>query len=427
MQGVKQYNKKFELTQEFAKNLDTQDLLASYRKKFFIPRHGGKDVIYLTGNSLGLQPKNTHQAIKTELDDWANMGVEGHFQGKNPWMHYHKFLNPGLTHILGANENEVVAMNGLTVNLHLMFTSFYKPTKKRYKVLMESGAFPSDMYVLETQAKHHQLDYEDVLIEVKPRDDEHHHRTEDIIALIELHKEDLAMVFLPGVQYYTGQVFDIEKITQKAHEVGAIAGFDLAHAAGNIKLKLHDWQVDWASWCSYKYLNSGPGNVSGVFIHEKHVKNKEMPRLAGWWGQLESERFKMNKGFNPEPGAAGWQLSNAPIFGMAVHKVSLDIFSQIKMDTLVNKRDMLTSYLDFVLTYCAQNNPKLNFQIITPKSRAAQLSILTGHEGKDLYKYLNKNGVISDWREPNVIRMAPVPLYNSFEDIWRLAQILLKF
>lgn len=416
-----------DFTKKLAMQYDSEDPLATYRTQFFIPQHQDKDVVYLTGNSLGLQPRNTLEALKVELEDWAQLGVEAHFNGKNPWMHYHKFLSPGLAYILGAQENEVVAMNRLTVNLHLMFASFYKPTKKRYKVLMESGAFPSDMYVLESQAKLHQLDYKEVLIEAAPRKNEYHHRTEDILQLIEEHKESLAMVFLPGVQYYTGQVFGIQKITEKAHDVGAVVGFDLAHAVGNIELKLHEWNVDWAAWCSYKYLNSGPGNISGVFIHQKHVSNTKMPRLAGWWGQIESERFEMKKGFKPEAGAAGWQLSNAPILGMAVHKVALDMFVSARMNILIEKRKKMTDFLASALLSCSEKNPKLNFKIITPKERGAQISVLTGSEGKALYNFLSENGVVVDWREPNVIRMAPVPLYNSFEDIWRTTDVLLRF
>jgi kynureninase len=410
-----------------ARALDSKDKLKDFRSRFFIPQHHGKDAVYLTGNSLGLQPKTVKAALEQELDDWANLGVEGHFNGANPWFYYHKFLNEASAKIVGALPDEVVLMNQLTVNLHLMMVSFYRPIKERYKIIMEAGAFPSDQYAVESQVKFHGFDYKKSVIEIAPRAGEYALRTEDIIAAIEEHGSSLALVMFSGVQYYTGQVFDVKALTDAAHKVGAIAGFDLAHAAGNVRLNLHNWDVDFAVWCSYKYLNSGPGGVSGAFIHQRHINNPAIPRFAGWWGHDEEVRFRMEKGFIPQSGAAGWQLSNAPVFSMAVHKASLNIFDEAGMDSLTAKSKTLTVFLETTLKTSAERNPKLHFNIITPKDRGCQLSVLTGSEGKKLHVYLAENGVIADWREPNVIRMAPVPLYNSFEDIDRLGRILEKY
>lgn len=419
----------FENTSAFAQQADQNDELRSFRNEFYIPTHNGHEAMYFTGNSLGLQPKAAESALKTELEDWKNLGVEGHFQGKNPWFHYHKFLTENAAKVVGAKPLEVVVMNQLTSNLHFLFVSFYRPDAKRYKIIMEAGAFPSDMYLVESQVKFHGFNPDEAIIELQPRAGEHALRHEDIIQTIENHKDSVALVFFSGVQYYTGQVFNIEAITQKAHEVGAVAGFDLAHAAGNIDLQLHDWQVDFAAWCSYKYLNSGPGSVGGVFVHENHAYNKDLPRFAGWWGHNENERFKMLKGFDAEPGAAGWQLSNAPVLSMAVHKVSLDIFAKASMPQLLKKAKQLNAYLNFVIEEAMKNNPALELNIITPAApeRGCQISVLTGNNGKALFDFLTQNGVIADWRNPNVIRMAPVPLYNSFEDIYRFGQILQSF
>lgn len=419
----------FENTSAFAQQADQNDELRNFRNEFYIPTHSGHEAMYFTGNSLGLQPKAAESALKTELEDWKNLGVEGHFQGKNPWFHYHKFLTENAAKIVGANPLEVVVMNQLTSNLHFLFVSFYRPDAKRYKIIMEAGAFPSDMYLVESQVKFHGFNPDEAIIELQPRAGEHALRHEDIIQTIENHKDSVALVFFSGVQYYTGQVFNIEAITKKAHEVGAVAGFDLAHAAGNIDLQLHDWQVDFAAWCSYKYLNSGPGSVGGVFVHDNHAYNKDLPRFAGWWGHNENERFKMLKGFDAEPGAAGWQLSNAPVLSMAVHKVSLDIFAKAGMPQLLKKAKQLNAYLNFVIEEAMKNNPALELNIITPAApeRGCQISVLTGNNGKTLFDFLTQNGVIADWRNPNVIRMAPVPLYNSFEDIYRFGQILQSF
>jgi len=417
----------FENTLEFAHNADAQDSLKQYRDEFFFPQHNGENVIYFTGNSLGLQPKSVIDKIKVELDDWAKYGVEGHFDGTNPWFHYHKFFNESAARVVGAKPEEVVVMNNLTVNLHLLMVSFYQPKGERYKIIMEGGAFPSDQYAMESQVKFHGYEYDDAVIEVKPRTGEHHLRTEDILSVIEENKDSVALVMFSGVQYYTGQAFDMEKITAKAHQIGALAGFDLAHAAGNLVLKLHDWDVDFAVWCSYKYMNSGPGGVSGAFVHERHAKNPDLPRFAGWWGHSEDERFLMKRGFIPEYGAAGWQLSNAPVMTMAVHRASLDMFDQVSMNQLFSKGLNLNGYLQYVIEDAARSNDKLSFQIITPEERGCQLSVLTGDNGKELFDYLTEHGVIADWREPNVIRMAPVPFYNSFEEIYKFGQILKSF
>ena len=407
--------------------LDEQDALRMYREQFYIP--AGKtrnEQLYFTGNSLGLQPKSVKQHLEQELTDWKNLGVEGHFHGQNPWFNYHHFFDKE-ANIVGANKDEVVVMNNLTVNLHLLLVSFYRPQNNRYKIIMEAGAFPSDMYVIESQVQHHGYQYEDAVIELKPRDGEHHLRTSDIVHAIEDTGEELALLFFSGVQYYTGQYFDIQALTKAAHDVGALAGFDCAHAAGNVKLKLHDWGVDFAAWCTYKYMNSGPGGVSGVFIHEKHGNSPNVPRFAGWWGHKESERFQMKKGFIPEPGAAGWQLSNAPVLTMAAHKASLDMFDEVGMDALVKKGKQLNTFLEQVVLEAQEVNPKLSFEIITPKDRGCQLSMLTNEKGKMLFDYLTVNDVIADWREPNVIRLAPVPFYNSFLDVWEFGELLKKF
>lgn len=414
-------------SKQIAEDLDNNDPLREYRSQFYIPSgKTRKEQLYFTGNSLGLQPKSVRTYIQQELDDWKNFGVEGHFHGKNPWFSYHHFFEKE-ANVVGAKKDEVVVMNNLTVNLHLLLVSFYRPSLKRYKIIMEAGAFPSDMYVIESQVKHHGYEYDDAVIELETRKGEHHLRTEDIVKAIEEAGDELALLFFSGVQYYTGQYFDIKTLTKAAHQVGAIAGFDCAHAAGNVKLQLHDWQVDFAAWCTYKYMNSGPGGVSGVFIHEKHGNNPDLPRFAGWWGHKESERFQMKRGYIPEPGAAGWQLSNAPVITMAAHKASLDMFDEVGMDALVIKGQKLNRFLEEVIIEAQAANQKLAFEIITPEDRGCQLSMLTNENGKSLFDYLTANDVIADWREPNVIRLAPVPFYNSFMDIWEFGELLKKF
>lgn len=431
-----------EINRNFATAKDHADPFKDFKNEFIFPESiHGNDVIYLCGNSLGLQPKSAQKALQSELEDWAKWGVEGHFHGKKPWFHYHKFLTDLTAEIAGAKPHEVVVMNHLTVNLHLLLHSFYRPTfnkdssgnliPKRYKLLMEAGAFPSDMYAVQTHVESRGLTYADAVVELSPRAGEHTLRTEDILSEIEKLGDSLALCFFSGVQYYTGQYFNIPEITQKSHQVGALAGFDLAHAAGNIPLELHQWDVDFAAWCSYKYLNSGPGNVSGVFIHEKHGLNPDTPRLAGWWGHKEDVRFLMQKGYIPEPGAAGWQMSNAPVFGMAVHHASLEIFKQAGgVKSLRNKSEELTQFLFDCINAANQLNPTLQLQIITPQNiqeRGCQLSILTGNNGKSIFDFLSSHDIIADWREPNVIRMAPTPLYNSFTEIYRLFEVLSEY
>jgi kynureninase len=416
-----------ENTLAFAQQLDEQDELKSFRESFYFPQHDGKDCIYLTGNSLGLQPRTVQAYIQQELNDWSNMAVEGHFAAKNPWLHYHELFPSLLSEIVGCNENEVVVMNQLTVNLHLLLVSFYRPSAQKYKIICEVKAFPSDQYAIESQVRYHGFDPKEAIIEVKPRDGEHTIRTEDITDAILLHKNELALVLFGGVNYYTGQLFDIQKITKTAHEAGVCAGFDLAHAAGNVELKLHDWEVDFACWCSYKYLNSGPGGVGGVYIHEKHAKNKDLPRFAGWWGYTKDTRFKMEKGFEAIPTAEGWQLSNAPILSMAAHKAALDVFKEAGMDKVHAKRKRLTALLHFILNDINAKLQKKLVNVITPgneNERGCQVSILMESKGKEVFRALTKQGVVADWREPNVIRVAPVPLYNSFEDVWKFGSII---
>lgn len=412
----------FENSQAFAQELDNQDPLKSYRDKFYLPQINGKDALYFTGNSLGLQPKTVASFINQELEDWKNLGVEGHFDGKNPWLKYHHFLAESAAKVVGGKKNEVVIMNTLSVNLNLLMVSFYQPTPTRFKIMMEADAFPSDHYAMQQQAKFHGFNPDEAIIQLYPRKGEHTLRTEDILQSIEDNKNELATIMIGGVNYYTGQFFELEKITKAGHAVGAKVGFDLAHAAGNIPLQLHDWDIDFATWCSYKYLNSGPGGVSGVFIHEKHHKNKELPRFAGWWGHDEKTRFLMDKQFVPMESAAGWQMSNAQILPMAAHWASLEIFEEVGIQALRTKSLKLTGFLEFLL-----NQNDFGFEIITPKNeaeRGCQLSLLTGDNGKALFKKLQDKGVIADWREPNVIRIAPVPLYNSFQDAWNFVEIL---
>lgn len=415
----------YENTLAFAQALDQKDPLSKFRSAFHLPEKDGQPWVYLCGNSLGLQPKSVRAAVDQELADWANLGVEGHFRGKNPWMYYHHFLAEHTAKVVGALPSEVVVMNNLTANLHLMMVSFYRPTKQRYKILMEGGAFPSDQYAMESQARFHGFDPDDAIIELLPRDGEYTLRTEDILDVIEANKDSLAIVMMGGVNYYTGQAFDMERIAKAAHAAGANCGFDLAHAAGNLLLKLHDWNVDFAVWCSYKYMNSGPGGTSGVFVHERHGNNPQLPRFAGWWGHNEKERFLMKKGFIPMEGAAGWQLSNAQVLPMAVHKASLELFAEAGMDRLREKSLQLTGYLEFILQ---EFSDKLT--VITPKDphqRGCQLSIIVKEDGRALFDFLESKNVLPDWREPDVIRMSPVPMYNSFEDVWKTGRHIAEF
>ena len=411
-----------ENTLSYAQQQDANDSLRAYRERFFVPTFHQNPVRYFTGNSLGLQPKTVGSYIQQELDDWAKWGVEGHFHGKRPWFSYHENLTDKIAKVVGALPEEVVVTHSLTTNLHLLMVSFFVPQGKRKKIICEAKAFPSDQYALESQIKFHGLDLATDLVEIAPREGEHLINEEDILAKIAEVGDELALVMIGGVNYYSGQLFDMKKITEAAHAVGAIAGFDLAHAAGNIHLKLHDWGVDFAAWCSYKYLNSSPGGVSGMFVHQRHANRPELPRFAGWWGHDKSVRFLMEPGFQPMPGAEGWQLSNAPVLGMAAHLASLDIFDEVGIEKLCEKRDQLTAYLEFIIDSISEKHKDLcTFEIITPRNksqRGAQLSMLVHGKGKAIFDKLSDAGVVADWREPNVIRLAPVPLYNSFEDVY---------
>jgi kynureninase len=414
-------------TIEFAQQVDEQDPLKAFRSKFLLPQHDGKDAIYFCGNSLGLQPAAAKEYLNEQLTNWQQLGVEGWFEGNDPWLMYHNKLRPMLSVIVGAKKEEVSIMNSLTVNLHLLLVSFYKPTNKRYKILMEGGAFPSDQYALESQVRFHGFDPKDAIIEISPRSGEDTLRTEDIVDAIKNNTDGLALVLFSGINYFTGQFFNIEAITKAAHEAGVLAGFDLAHAAGNVPLQLHEWNVDFASWCSYKYMNSGPGGISGIFVHEKHFK-ADHQRFAGWWGYRKDKQFLMASGFDAEPGADGWQVSTPPIMLMALHKASLDIFEKTGgLRVLRAKSELLTGYLEFLINEINLKKGTDLFKIITPKDpgkRGGQLSVVCAGDAKEIFDYLKKNGVIGDWREPNVIRLSPVPLYNSFTDVFNAGRIL---
>jgi len=456
----------FENSLAFAQGKDSTDPLRAFRDEFHFPQHPGaspaqvgEPVLYFTGNSLGLQPKGAAEALKQELDDWARFGVEGHFQAKHPWFSYHEELTDGTARLVGALPEEVVVMNQLTSNLHFLLVSFYRPSGKRRTILTETRPFPSDTYAFASQIAFHGGDPDADLVEVQPRAGEHTLRTEDIIATINELGDELALVCFGGVNFYTGQAFDMAAITKAAHAVGSVAGFDLAHAAGNLHLKLHDWNADFACWCSYKYLNSGPGSVAGVFVHQRHLGRKPaqgllrnegtlragtttagplagnpaevylghgLPLFAGWWGHDKAERFKMERTFKPMPTAEAWQVSNAPVFSMAVHRVALEQFDRAGIANLRAKSEQLTAYLEFVIAEAAKATGT-NLEVITPNDpaqRGAQLSILAHGHGKGLFDELTRLGVVADWREPNVIRVAPVPMYNSFEDVWRFGEIL---
>lgn len=418
----------FENSKTFANSLDSKDELSRYRNKFIFPQHQGRNVLYFTGNSLGLQPADAKAAIISECEDWARWGVEGHFHAKNPWYSYHEMFAEGAAKLVGALPEEVVMMNQLTVNLHLLLTTFYRPDKKRKKILFETKPFPSDQYAFESHAKIHGLNPDDVLVELQPREGELTLRTEDITSKIEELGDELALVCIGAVNYFTGQFFDLKTITASAHAQGAYAGFDLAHAAGNLPLQLHEWEVDFACWCTYKYLNSGPGSVAGAYIHQKHVHNTTLPRLAGWWGNKKETRFRMLPKFDPMESAEAWQLSNAPVFNMAIHKVALDMFTEAGIDNLRKKSIGLTAYLEYILGETEKTSGQ-SLKIITPKNkeeRGAQLSVIVEGRDKSLIKQLAEHGVVVDWREPNVIRLAPVPLYSTYGDIYDLGQILGK-
>ena len=417
----------FKNTLDYAQFLDEKDPLHSFREKFYIPLINGKEAIYLTGNSLGLQPKQTQDYVLNELEDWANYGVEGHFHARHPWVSYHEIFPPLLTDIIGALPEELVVMNQLTVNLHLLMISFYRPTAKRHKIICEAKAFPSDQYAMQSQVAFHGFDPEKSIIEIAPREGSAVINTSDILDAIAIHADELALVMIGGVNYYSGQVFDMKTICEAAHHSGALCGFDLAHAAGNIPLSMHEWNVDFACWCSYKYLNSGPGGVAGAFIHQRHIAVPDIHRLAGWWGHDKASRFKMDKTFLPIPTAEGWQLSNAPVLSMAAHHAALEIFAEAGMENLAVKGKKLSAYLIHILKEINKRLPDPLIQILTPEAeneRGCQVSMLMLDRGKEIFETLLKEGVIADWREPDVIRVAPVPLYNSFEDVYRFGEII---
>ena len=416
----------FQNTREFAQQLDAQDELSHYRNEFIFPKVNGKQVIYFTGNSLGLQPKRTKAYVDEVMNDWASLAVEGHFYADKPWWDYQERFCQPLSEIVGAKPSEVSVMNTLTVNLHLLMVSFYKPTPKKYKIICEEKAFPSDQYMFQSQVHFHGLNPEETIVEIKRREGEHNIRLEDVLAKINEVGDELALVLIGGVNYYTGQVFDIKTITEAGHKYGAYVGWDLAHAAGNIELKLNEWKVDFAAWCSYKYMNSGPGNASGYFVHEAHHNDLDLPRFAGWWGHNKERRFLMEPNFDPARNAEGWQISNLPILSLAPYLASVHMFAEVGMQKLIKKRNLITAYLEYIL-HEIDKEVDSTFEIITPanqEERACQLSVFLHGEGRSLFDYLMKNGVITDWREPNVIRLAPVPLYTSFEDMYEFGQVL---
>jgi len=418
----------YQETLEFAVEQDRLDPLKEFRDRFLIPQHNGSDSIYLCGNSLGLQPKSAAAYIAGEMSTWQNLAVEGWFQGDSPWLDYHQSLKDTIARIVGGMESEVSIMNSLTVNLHLLMVSFYKPANKRFKIIMEAGAFPSDQYAVESQVSFHGFDPAEAIIEIAPREGELTLRTEDIVTTIDEHAAELALVLFSGINYYTGQFFNIEAITAAAHKAGAYAGFDLAHAAGNVPLRLHDWNADFACWCSYKYMNSGPGGISGIFVHEKHFANQNLNRFAGWWGYRADKRFLMAPGFDPATGADGWQVSTSPILLLALFKASMAIFDDAGgLDIIRKKSIVLTGYLEFLINDINKQQGEEVYKIITPADpavRGCQLSVVCRSRARAIFNYLASNGVVGDWREPDVIRLSPVPLYNTFRDVYYTAQHL---
>ena len=409
---------------DYAKQLDREDSLSYLRHEFHIPRDKhGKEWLYFTGNSLGLQPKITSKYIRQELDDWANFGVEGHFEAKNPWLSYHELLTDNMSKIVGAKPIEVVVMNTLTTNLHLLMVSFYQPTKTKYKIIIESDAFPSDRYAVQSQLSFHGFDPDEALVEWSPKEGKELLELEDLKSILDSQGDEVALLLIGGVNYYTGQYLDIKKITELGHAKDCIVGIDLAHGAGNIQPNLHDSGVDFAAWCTYKYLNSGPGSLSGLFVHEKHAQRKDLPRFAGWWNHNKETRFNMRQPFDVMKGAEGWQLSNPPILSMAAIKASLDIFEKVGMDVLLKKSKKLTGFFEFLIHQIASDTIK----IITPthpNERGCQLSLQVKNADKNLHKKLTENNIITDWREPDVIRCAPVPMYTSFEDVYCMVKTL---
>jgi len=417
-------NMNYQNSLEFAEKLDTEDSLSHFRKKFHIPTDAqNNELIYLCGNSLGLQPKTTSEYIQKELQDWAKLGVEGHTEGEHPWLPYHEFLTKSMAKIVGAKPSEVVMMNTLTTNLHLMMVSFYQPTDKKYKIVVEADAFPSDKYAMESQINFYGYDSKEGLILWKPREGEELCRFEDLVQILEKQGEEIALLMIGSTNYYSGQSYPLKKITDLGHKYNCKVGFDLAHGAGNIQPNLHDTGADFAVWCSYKYLNSGPGSLGGCFVHERHANNKDLKRFAGWWGHNKETRFNMRKDFDALPGAEGWQLSNPPILSMAAIRASLDVFEEAGFENLRKKSVKLTGFLEFLLD--EMNNESIS--VITPRNpeeRGCQLSIQVKNADKNLHTKLTEASVISDWREPDVIRIAPAPLYNSFSDVFQFVQKL---
>jgi kynureninase len=409
---------------DYAKQLDQEDPISYLRNEFHIPRDKhGKEWLYFTGNSLGLQPKTTSKYIEQELDDWANFGVEGHFEAKNPWLSYHELLTDKMAKIVGAKPIEVVVMNTLTTNLHLLMVSFYQPSKTKYKIIIESDAFPSDRYAVQSQLSFHGFDPDEALIEWKPKEGKELLELEDLKSILDSQGDEVALLLIGGVNYYTGQYLDIKKIAELGHAKKCMVGIDLAHGVGNIQPNLHDSGVDFAAWCTYKYLNSGPGSLSGLFVHEKHAQRKDLPRFAGWWNHNKETRFNMRQPFDVMSGAEGWQLSNPPILSMAAIKASLDIFDKVGMSALLNKSKKLTGFFEYLIHEIASDTIK----IITPthpNERGCQLSLQVKNADKNLHKKLTENNIITDWREPDVIRCAPVPMYTSFEDVYCMVKTL---
>ncbi len=414
----------FEDSEAFARGLDAADLLTRFREAFLIPpAPDGTPSVYLAGNSLGLQPRKARGYVLEALDAWGRLGVEAHLQGAAPWLPYHELLTASTARLVGAEPQEVVVMNTLTVNLHLMMVSFYRPTSERFRVLLEAGAFPSDRYAVASQVRFHGLATQAAVAEVFPRPGEDTLRPEDLLAAIAREGPRLALVLLGNVNYRTGQAFDVAEVTRAAHAVGACVGFDLAHGAGNLRLRLHDDGPDFAVWCSYKYLNGGPGSLGGVFIHSRHRDGHALPRFEGWWGHDKASRFEMPTDFVSLAGAEGWQLSNPPIFQLAALRASMELFVEAGMGALVEKRELLTGYLAFLLA----GLPPGSAGVITPldpKQRGAQLSVRLGRDARGVVQRLGQAGVVVDFRAPDILRAAPVPLYNSFMDVWRFARAL---
>ncbi len=412
----------YERSREWGVEADRNDPLAGFREEHHIPvDEKGEELIYLTGNSLGLQPKGTAGMIRQELADWQQYAVDGHFDAKYPWFDYHEMFAEPEARVVGAKPVEVVVMNTLTTNLHLLMVSFYRPTKERYKIVIEANAFPSDRYAVASQAHFHGFDPSDAIVEFAPREGEDTIRTEDLEEYLEREGEKVALVMFGGVNYYTGQAFDMERITAAGHAAGALVGFDCAHAAGNLQMKLHDHNVDFAVWCTYKYMNSGPGGVSGCFVHERHSFEPDIPRFAGWWGNDPATRFDMPDKFVPQPGAAGWQLSNAQILPMAAHWAALQLFERAGIENLRAKSEQLTGYLEFLLA------DREGFSILTPSDPAArgcQLSIRIPSDARGMVDRLRTDGIVADYRVPDVIRVAPTPMYNTFEEVWRFAEAM---